>query len=88
MSIAPTTESVTKTVQQVIADVTGNDLVEIHPQAELEEELGVTPVDLGRIVAELNNTLGLELDIRAIEAEDITTVQELTIIVTEEALLG
>lgn len=88
MSSPLTKESVQEIVRQVIADVTGNDIAEVHPQAELEDELGVTPVDLGRIIVELNKELDIQLSARDVEAEEVTTVQELTVIVSEEALLG
>jgi len=81
-------ESVLLTVQQVIAEVTGNDIAEVHPDAELEEELGVTPIDLSRIILELNKTFGIVLNTKEIEEQEVATVRELAVIVSEEALLG
>lgn len=81
-------DSVLLTVQQVIADVTGNDIADVYPEAELEEELGVTPLDLNRIVVELNKTFEIFLDIKEIEEQEVSTVKELAVIVLEEVVLG
>lgn len=81
-------DSVLLTVQQVIADVTGNDIADVYPEAELEEELGVTPLDLNRIVVELNKTFEIFLDIKEIEEQEVGTVKELAVIVLEEVVLG
>lgn len=88
MSEAISSESVLLTVQQVIADVTGNDIAEVHPDAELEEELGVTPIDFSRIILELNKTFSIVLNTEEIEEQEVSTVRELAVIVSEEALLG
>lgn len=88
MSDTLTLESVFNIVQQTIAEVTGNDIIDVYPQAELEEELGVTPVDFKRIIMEINKSLEIELDVRELDQEEIATVKELATIVAEEALLG
>lgn len=88
MSEVLSSESVLLTVQRVISEVTGNDIAEIYPDAELEEELGVTPIDLSRIILELNKTFGIVLNTKEIEEQEVATVRELAVIVSEEALLG
>jgi acyl carrier protein len=81
-------ESVLLSVQQIVAEVTGNEIADVHPDAELEEELGVTPLDMNRIILELNKTFGVILNTKEIEEQEVTTVRELAVILAEEALLG
>lgn len=75
-------------VREIIADTTGNDVADVLPGTQFEDELGVTPVDFKRIVAEINNEFEIELDPQTLLDEEVSTVRELTIIVREEAELG
>ncbi len=81
-------EEVMAQVQQIIADLTGNDIADIMPQTQLEEELGITPIDFRRLVAEINKQFEIDLDARSLIEEEVSTVKELVLIATEEAILG
>ena len=56
-------------VQEILVEMTGNDIAEIGPQALLEDELGVTPVDFSRIIAKLNTQFDINLDARELMDE-------------------
>lgn len=83
-----TPDEVLSQVQEILAEMTGNDIAEIGPQALLEDELGVTPVDFSRIIAKLNTQFDINLDARELMDEEISAVKELAMIVREEAELG
>lgn len=81
-------EEILAKVQQIIADLTGNDIDDVLPTAEFEEDLGVTPVDFKRIISELNREFEIDLNAQVLLNEEVNTVKELVIIVREEAVLG
>ncbi len=74
-------------VQEVVADVTGNDLDDVSAYTHLVDELGLTEIDLARLIVELNTSLGIRLKPKQI-ADEVETVYDLSLIVHDELNLG
>ncbi len=80
-------EEILTIIQNIIADMTGNELEDVDPQYNLEDDLGITEVDFKRILKTINSYFNIDLNHKEI-SEDIETVTELTILVQEESELG
>jgi acyl carrier protein len=74
-------------IQNIIADLTGNEIEDVDPQYDLEEDLNITPVDFKRIISTLNSYFDIELDLSEID-DEIETVTELSVLVQDESELG
>jgi acyl carrier protein len=74
-------------VQNIIADLTGNEIEDVDPMYDLEEELGITEIDFRRIIKTINEYYDIHLDLDEVSHE-AETVEELTSLVQEEAELG
>lgn len=71
-----------------IAEVTGNDPMDIHPESALTDDLGIIPeTDLPRIIKRINLEFEILLDSKAVMAE-AETVADILTIVTDEVELG
>jgi len=80
-------EEILTIIQNIIADMTGNEIEDVDPQYDLEDDLGITEIDLKRILKTINSAFNIELNHKEV-AEDIETVTELSILVQEESELG
>jgi hypothetical protein len=74
-------------VQEIVADVTGNELDDIGAFTTFGDELGVTEPDMLRIVDETNLHFGIHLSLKLIEHE-VETIQDLALLVHDEISLG
>lgn len=74
-------------VQEIVADVTGNELEDITAYTTFEDELGVTDPDMLRIIDEINNAFGIELPAKQL-SQEVETVQDLALLVHDETSLG
>lgn len=84
----PSQEVILGQIKEIIADSTANNAADISAETQLEYELGVTPVDFKRIVAEINRHFSLNLQAQQLLDDEISTAQELAVIVREEIVLG
>lgn len=80
-------EEILTIIQNIIADMTGNEIEDVDPQYDLEDDLGITEIDLKRILKTINSAFNIELNHKEV-SEDIETVTELSILVQEESELG
>ncbi|MBP7740724.1 hypothetical protein KA089_00905 [Candidatus Woesebacteria bacterium] len=80
-------EEILTIIQNIIADMTGTEIEDVDPQYDLEDDLGITEIDLKRILKTINSAFNIELNHKEI-AEDIETVTDLSILVQEESELG
>jgi len=67
--------------------MTGNEIEDVDPQYNLEDDLGITEIDFKRILKTINSYFNIELNHKEI-SEEIETVTELTILVQDESELG
>jgi acyl carrier protein len=80
-------------LRQLLTEVTGNDIEEVVPDADLEEDLGLNlDVDLGRVVDRVNREFGISLQEKVVY-EELTeeahaSVAELAKLVYDEYELG
>jgi len=79
-------------LQEFLADFTGNDLEEIHPESHLEDDLGLTLVDdMPRLIAQMNKAFEIKLNqaevMDELEAAG-ETVGELAKLINDEWELG
>lgn len=80
-------------LRQLLTEITGNDIEEVVPDADLEEDLGLNlDVDLGRIVDRINREFGISLQEKLVY-EELTeeahaSVAELAKLVYDEYELG
>lgn len=74
-------------VQNIIADLTGNEIEDVDPEYDLEDDLNITHIDLKRIVSVINSDFDIELNPSEIE-DDVETVTELCVLTQEESELG
>ncbi|MBU0466968.1 MAG: hypothetical protein KKF39_04850 [Nanoarchaeota archaeon] len=74
-------------IQNIIADMTGNEIEDVDPQYNLEDDLGITEIDFKRILKTINSYFNIELNHKEI-SEEIETVIELTVLVQDESELG
>lgn len=88
MTTKTSKEEVLAIIQQIISELTGNEIEDIDPAAHLDEELGITAVDLARILKRINSEFGTGISSDDLEEEEIETVGSLVSYVHEEAELG
>lgn len=74
-------------VQNIIANLTGNEIQDLDPEFELEDDLGITEVDFRRILSAINSDFDIHLRFSEISHE-VETVEELARLVLEESELG
>lgn len=75
-------------LRTILAEMTGNDAGDIHPDSSLIDDLGITEEsDLPRIVKRINKDFEIHLDSSAV-AEEVETVEDLLTMITDEAELG
>ncbi|AKM81678.1 MAG: hypothetical protein UT13_C0001G0719 [Candidatus Pacebacteria bacterium GW2011_GWF2_38_9] len=80
-------------LRQLITDLTGNDIEEVIPDADLEEDLGLDlDVDIARLVDQINKEFEIELSEKAVykelTEEAHATIAELAKLVYDEYELG
>lgn len=80
-------------LRQLLAEITGNDIEEIVPDADLEEDLGLDlDVDLTRLVKRINKEFSIELSEKTVyqelTEEAHASVAELAKLVYDEHELG
>jgi hypothetical protein len=75
-------------LRSIIAEMTGNEVMDIHPESALTDDLGIIfETDLPRIVKRINLEFEIALDQKAVLAEAATVADILTM-VTDEVELG
>lgn len=74
-------------VQELIAEVTGSDLEDVTAYAQLADELGVTEIDMMRLISELNAHFDIRLKPKLV-LPDVETVEDLAMLVHDELNLG
>lgn len=79
--------------RQLLTDITGNDIEEVVPDADLEEDLGLDlDVDISRLVDRINKEFEIELHEKAVykelTEEAHASVAELAKLVYDEYELG
>ncbi len=81
-------------LRQLLVDITGNDIEEVVPDADLEEDLGLNlDIDLSRLVDRINQEFEIELSEKAVfkeltEEAHHASVAELAKLVYDEYELG
>ena len=80
-------------LRQLLVDITGNDIEEVVPNADLEEDLGLNlDVDLNRLVDHVNKEFDIELSEKTVykelTEEAHASVAELAKLVYDEYELG
>lgn len=81
-------------LRQLLTDITGNDIEEVVPNADLEEDLGLDlDLDISRIVDRINKEFEIELNEKAVfkeltEETHHASVAELAKLVYDEHELG
>jgi len=80
-------------LRQLLVDITGNDIEEVVPGADLEEDLGLNlDVDLSRLVNRVNKEFEIELNekivYKELTEEAHASVAELAKLVYDEYELG
>lgn len=79
--------------RQLLTDITGNDIEEVVPDADLEEDLGLDlDVDISRLVDRINKEFEIELNEKTVykelTEEAHASVAELAKLVYDECELG
>lgn len=83
-----TPSAIFEQLRTIIAELTGNDPADIHPESDLVDDLGIIPeTDLPRIVKRVNNEFEIILDQKEIMTE-AQTVSDILTKVTDEVELG
>lgn len=80
-------------LRQLITDLTGNDIEEVVPDADLEEDLGLDlDVDIARLVDQINKEFSIELNEKTVykelTEEAHASIAELAKLVYDEYELG
>ncbi len=81
-------------LRQLLTEITGNDIDEVVPDADLEEDLGLNlDVDLSRLVSRVNKEFEIELNEKVVfkeltEESHQASVAELAKLVYDEYELG
>lgn len=93
MSIAKIDPEIFNRLRQLLVELTGNDIEEVVPDADLEEDLGLNlDVDLTRIVERINQEFEIRLHEKAVyqelTEEAHASVAELAKLVYDEYELG
>ncbi|MBP9819690.1 acyl carrier protein [Candidatus Woesebacteria bacterium] len=76
-----------QSIQHIIAELTGNDLEEVHPDAILDEELNISLTEFTQIIRRINQQFELTLSTKDLH-DEVETVQELATAVHDERELG
>lgn len=71
----PTSETFLK-LQQMLAEITGNELVEILPNSSIHDDLNMTPMELAQFLALVNSTFP-GAGIRRSDTEEYDTIIDL-----------
>lgn len=74
-------------VQELVAEATGSELDDVTAYTSLVDELGITEIDMARLVAELNAQFDIHLKPKNLDGE-VETVYDLAVVVHEEMNLG
>lgn len=74
-------------LRSILAEVTGNEAGDIHPDSDLVEDLGATEQDIVRIVKRVNSEFEINLKPPAV-LDEVETVEHLLTMVIDEAELG
>jgi acyl carrier protein len=70
----PVSESFLR-IQQMLADITGNDVSDIYPDSIIHEDLNMTPMELAQFLAQIEGVFAIKL--RREDLEDFETIQDL-----------
>lgn len=62
-------------VQQLLAEITGNDFDEIFPDSYIHDDLNMTPMELAQFLASIESVFGIKL--RREDLGEFETLQEL-----------
>ena len=74
-------------IRRILAEETGNDAGDIHPDSMLVDDLGATEPDLNRIVKRVNKEFDIHLQAQAV-FDEVETVEHLLTMIIDEAELG
>jgi acyl carrier protein len=74
-------------LRSILAEMTGNDAGDIHPDSSLIDDLGVTEIDITRIIKRINTEFEIGLKIAAV-LDEVETVEHLFAMIIDEADLG
>lgn len=93
MSIAKIDPEIFNRLRQLLTDLTGNDIEEVLPDSDLEEDLGLNlDVDITRIVERINQEFEINLQdsvvFQELTEEAHASVAELAKLVYDEYELG
>ncbi len=93
MSFAKIDPEVFNRLRQVLVELTGNDIEEVVPDSDLEEDLGLNlDIDMARIVSRLNQEFDINLQEKLVyqelTEETGASVAELAKLVYDEYELG
>ncbi|NCN06785.1 MAG: hypothetical protein GW946_03005 [Candidatus Pacebacteria bacterium] len=75
-------------VSNTIAEITGNDIEEVVAEALFEDDLGMSELELEKVIRTLNKKLGINLQLETVLSEGIEDVGALAQMVAEETELG
>lgn len=79
-------QQILEVLKSVISQTAGNDPSEIYLDADIEHDLGLSPLDLVRITTKLNHKLDIEIDVDDIM--EVETIEEWLQIIIDEVRLG
>jgi acyl carrier protein len=83
-----TESAIFEQLRTVLAEITANEPVDILPESDLVDDLGIIPeTDLPRIVKRVNAEFEIMLDQKIVMAE-VETVADLLTRITDEVELG
>ena len=71
----------------ILAEMTGNDPGDIHPDSILDDDLGATEPDIIRIIKRVNHDFEIHLQTPAV-FDEVETVEHLLAMIIDEAELG
>ena len=74
-------------LRRILAEETGNEPGDIHPDSMLVDDLGATEPDLIRIVKRVNKEFEIHLQPQAV-FDEVETVEHLLTMIIDEAELG
>lgn len=75
-------------LRTILAETTGNEAGDIHPDSALIDDLGIVPdTDLPSILKRVNKDFEIHLNPGAV-ADEVETVEDLLTIVSDEVELG
>jgi acyl carrier protein len=74
-------------LRTILAEMTGNDAGDIHPDSSLIDDLGATEIDITRMVKRINADFEINLKVAAV-LDEVETVEHLLAMIIDEADLG